>query len=343
MGPSTGSLPMTLLIETLGPGGTPTVVARQGRPRPWAALPRMADNRLLAEKVRAVVAGVAESARPITLVLPPRRGRRVRVLGHPVLGPSGVVHAVQIWAGDLDAEPAPPRRVAAFTWSAASRLIELGLELNEPYVDAALAGHRTLTAPEAFRCIAQLDDAMTLVAKALEPAPEDRWDGSATLRTAQGPRTAHLAMRSMPAPQQQFWRGLIHDVSDAVPAGQPTLDAAALAALAAREPPTAIAIMDVAQARLLSWITDPLPGIQWKGIVDNRDTPHPDDVVRIFQNFKRLRDGAATQVEIPAVRLRRLAGGWTVVDARVTVIPKTAGPLVVLAELTPVAGTASSE
>ncbi len=91
-------------------------------------------------------------------------------------------------------------------------------------------------------------------------------------------------------------------------------------------------------ARLISWFTDPVPGIQWKGTHDERDTPHPDDVVRIFQTMERLKAGVGKHAEIPGVRLRRLDGGWTIIDSRITVIPTT-GPMMILAEMTPIEAT----
>jgi len=93
--------------------------------------------------------------------------------------------------------------------------------------------------------------------------------------------------------------------------------------------------MDVDQARIIAWITDPIPGIQRKGVTDDRDTAPPEDMERIFASFGRFKDGA-TEVHVPGVRLRRLDGGWTTVDGRATLIPKAAGLLVVLVALTPV-------
>ncbi len=51
--------------------------------------------------------------------------------------------------------------------------------------------------------------------------------------------------------------------------------------------------------------------------------------------MQRLSTGGEKSATIPGVRLRRLEGGWTVVNSRVTVIPTT-GPVMVLAEMTPV-------
>ncbi len=332
---SNGLAGASLLIETLLPGAEPTVLADHGAPRAWASLPRVGGTRATADRVRAIVAAVYDSMRPMNVVLGPRNTHRFRVAATPVIGPSGAVHAVQLWTGPPDTDPPRPANVAAIEWSATSRLIELAAEIREPAEDYSFTGRASLTAPEAFRHVARFDAAMSLIAKVLEPAPEDRWEGTATVNGPRTLRTVHLAMRSMPAPHQQAWRGLIHDVTDTVSPAQPTLDSVALAAMSAGRSPTAVALMDVSQARLISWFTDPVPGIQWKGTQDDRDTPHPDDVVRIFQAMQHLRGGNETSAAVPGVRLRRLEGGWTVIDGRITVIPTT-GPMMVLAEMTPV-------
>lgn len=334
VGRTTGGAPAELLIETLTPAGTPAVIAAGGHLRNWGDLPRFGGDRRLQNTVSSIVIGIRDSGQAVDFPHK-QRGRRVRIIGHPVIGPSGAVHAVQLWVGDPDTDPPPRRRVAAFAWSSTSRLIEVSAELNDEWVQAGIAGRLTLTAPEAFRYVEHVDDAMTLIAKALDPVAEDHWAGCASIRTAQGLRTAQVAMRSMPTPQQQSWRGLVHDVTDVAPPAAPSLNSLTLSAMAARGTPTAVALMDVDQGRLIRWITDPIPGIQWKGIADDRDTPPSEDVERIFRSFTELKNGA-TQVHIPGVRLRRLDGGWTTVDARATLIPKTGGPLVVLAEMTPV-------
>ena len=331
---SSGAPSMALLIDTLLPDAAPTVIADEGAPKSWAPMPRIGGNRRVTERIRAIITGVRTTARPVDVLVGPRASHRLRVTATPLVGPSGNVHAVWLWAGEPDAPPPVPRSAAAFEWSSTSRLITLGRKLTNDEAEPAIAGRLTLTAPEVFRYITQLDDAMTLIAKALEPVPEDRWEGIATLDTPHGQRTVHLGMRSMPAPAQQCWRGVLHDVTDTVKPAPLTLHALAHSALTARGGPSALALMDLRQARIVSWLTDPVPGIAWKGVVDNRDTPPPEDVVRIFQAFGQLRDGAE-QVHIPSVRLRRLAGGWTTVDAHCTIVPGTK-PLVAVVELTPI-------
>jgi len=332
---STGVPGTSLLIETLLPGHPPTVLTDHGGPRAWAPLPRIGGTRTTAARVREVITTAYDSARPLNVIVGPRDTHRFRVTATPVIGSSGAVHAVQLWTGPPDADPPRPPNVAAIEWSATSRLIELNAETRYPDEDSPFTGRVSLTAPEAFRHVARFDAAMNLISKVLAPVPEDRWEGTATVYGPRSLRTVHLAMRSMPAPHQHAWRGILHDVTDTVPPAEPTLNSVAFAAAMAGRAPTAVALMDVEQARLIHWFTDPVPGIQWKGAHDDRDTPHPDDVLRIFQTMRRLRNGGEKTATIPGVRLRRLHGGWTVVDSRITVIP-TPGPMMVLAEMTPV-------
>jgi hypothetical protein len=93
--------------------------------------------------------------------------------------------------------------------------------------------------------------------------------------------------------------------------------------------------MDITQGRLISWLSDQIPSIQWRGIIDDLDTPPPWDVDRIFAAFARLKNGAL-QVQLDGIRLRRLDGGWSTVHGRATRISATATSLVVLGEMTPI-------
>jgi len=215
---STGVPSASLLIETLLPGAEPAVLTDHGVPRAWAPLPRIGGTRATADRVRAIVAAVYDSARPLNVVVGPRNKHRFRVSANPVLGPSGAVHAVQLWTGHPDADLPRPPNVAAIEWSATSRLLELNAEVRDPVEDYPFAGRLSLTAPEVFRQVARFDAAMILIAKVLEPVPEDRWEGTATVYGPRTLRTVHLAMRSMPAPHQHTWRGLIHD---GVPPSEP--------------------------------------------------------------------------------------------------------------------------
>lgn len=315
------------------PGAEPTVVAHGGGPRSWARMPRLDGGRETERLALEALDEARRSGRPVGRVVGVQERQRRRVSATPVVGPSGAVHAVELWVGDPGLEPPRPSAAVAFEWSSASRLVELNADSGAELV--GMAGRHSWTAPEVFSRIVRFDAAMSLISKAIAPVPEDRWEGTVTVNAPGGVRTAHLAMRSMPAPQEHAWRGVLHDVTDAVPPSPPTLESVAVTGLTAGRGSTAVALMDVERARLITWFTDPVPGIQWKGMVDDRDTPHPDDVVRIFAAMQQLGAGTTTEAAVPGVRLRRRGGGWTVIDARLTVVP-VSGPTLVLAELMPV-------
>ena len=191
---SNGGVPSaSLLIETLLPGAQPTVLADHGAPRAWAPLPRIGGTRGTADRVRAIVATVYDTARPVNAVVGPRDKHRFRAAATPVIGPSGAVHAVHLWTGNPDADPPRPANVAAIEWSATSRLIELTAEVRDLVEDYPFAGRASLTAPEASRHVARFDAAMSLIAKVLDPAPEDRWQGTASVYGPRTLRTVHRA------------------------------------------------------------------------------------------------------------------------------------------------------
>ena len=48
---------------------------------------------------------------------------------------------------------------------------------------------------------------------------------------------------------------------------------------------------------------------------------NPSDIARIVSAYRRMHEWADHRTEIPGVRLRRVDGGWTVVDLRATRVP----------------------
>ena len=64
----------------------------------------------------------------------------------------------------------------------------------------------------------------------------------------------------------------------------------------------------------------------------DRDTPHPDDVVRIFAAAVELVE-TGSPVELRDIRLRRREGGWMLVAGRGSLLPTTSGVELALVEL----------
>jgi len=331
-----GTPPLQLIVETLTPVAAPTIVAMDGHPKSWMPLRnfRHTRNRLVADEVRSAVRTVRESAEAVDSVLQPWRGQRARVLGRPVLGFSGAVHAVQIWVGDADTDtPGRAAAVAAIEWSARSHSIELNTQSVGGYAEHPVLTHRRLIAPRALQDVVDIDPLLPFLVKALAPTPDDHWDGTANFQRRDHLRIVRMVMRSMPAPHHEACRGLAHDVTATSPPPMTSpLITHTLNAVTSQATRTAVAVIDLNTSRVVSWITHPVPDIQWAGVVDDRHTPHPDDMVRIFQAYDTIRGGAA-QIEVPNVRLRRTDGAWTVVNCRGTALRSPNGvPQLILTE-----------
>ncbi|AYJ47202.1 GAF domain-containing protein [Rhodococcus sp. P1Y] len=329
------SRPSWLLVETIH-ADRASVVSLGGRAREMSSLPR-AIKALVGGRSSTQVVGevgrllerVRADARSVDVTVP-TGAVRTRVLLHPVLGPGRGVHGVFVWIGDASLVPDPvPIQALAVTFEVDRRSFvvdpdQLRHVVGEPGID----GRTSFTSHEVFRYV-DVDDAVTAIGALLSPQPEDgaTWSGLATARDAR----LHVVFTVTPDPSR--WRGLIHAVqSDTV--STPRLESVAFAALGQVSPQVALVLMDVTHNRLIRWLTDPPPDIQWKGIVDDRDTPHPDDVERIFAAASGLFAGTATKGSVDAVRLRRFGGGWTIVDAQGVLLPKEpGGPGLMLVQL----------
>ncbi|NKY34891.1 DUF5593 domain-containing protein [Nocardia speluncae] len=246
-----------------------------------------------------------------------RNGTVVKARVVPVLAPDDTLHGVHLWLASDDATPAhPPVPAFAFTWDSDQRLAEIPASLTVG------TSRSRLTAPEIFRFIDPVDG-LSLIQALLSSQPGDSWSGAVTVTLGEQARPGHLVMvASGPPRATQTWRGLLFQTS-AAPAGM-SLEAAALAAIP-RVSQVHMVLVDIAKMRLLRWITDPLPEVQWKGQVDQRDTPHPDDVKRVFTAAADVFTGKSDSAAVQGVRLRRRGGGWVVVDGTGAIVTTPAG------------------
>src|SRR5664279_2274515 len=103
-----------LLIETFGGEGhdEPTVIGVGNTPKRMASLSHVLRRRRSLEDVRAVVARVVASGKPVRSAS--SDGARV-IVADPLIAFSGRVHGVYVWMGDPGSGP-PPRDPAG-AWS----------------------------------------------------------------------------------------------------------------------------------------------------------------------------------------------------------------------------------
>jgi len=312
-----------LLLETLQ-AGQPTVVASEGRSRSRSSLARALKSRLggksaaqLWNEIVATVERVRVQSTTVEVIVD-IANRATRIAAHPVTGIDGVVHGVQLLVADarLVSPPIGPERAVAIIFEPQTRSVVIRPDIAASVIDA---GERTsFTLPELFRHI-HVDDSLAMITTLLARPQNtgDTWDGLMTARMGNDDIRLHAVLS---ATDDARWRGLVHIVNDDHGA-PPTLETAALTALGTVTPHTALALIDITHSRLVRWLTDPVPGIQWKGTVDNRDTPHPADVERIFVAAREIYTDRAARVAVDNIRLRRVDGGWTVVDAVCSILP----------------------
>lgn len=323
--------PPWFLVETLSPDRA-ALVSLGRRARDLSSLSRavkaLVGGRFSAHIVTEMsrsIDRVRSSARPFDTTFP-TGARRTRVLVDPVVGPRGRVHGVHVWIGDADSDtPDPvPQTALAFEFEARRRSFVVDANALARLAGRELLGGRaSFTSPEVFRYV-DVDDAMGAIGALLSPSPDAgfTWSGLASApEFSQGSRL-HIVFT---APGDgASWRGLVHAVeSDFTSPAR--LESAAFAAFGEVAPQTALVLMDITHNRLIRWLTDSVPSIQWKGIVDDRDTPHPDDVERIITAASGMFAGTDTKAEVDGIRLRRIGGGWTVVNARGALLPREEG------------------
>ncbi|WP_280390164.1 GAF domain-containing protein [Nocardia wallacei] len=322
------------LIETLEPGRL-TVVARDHEARDRTSFERAVTDQLgigkapgheAAQWLEALIADMRSHPEAAATHRVLRNGHTVSARLVPVIGPDNALHGAHVWLGPDGAQPQQrPVSAFAFTWDSHLRLAEF---------PAALTGgtpRSQLTAPEIFRFV-EPADGLSLIRALLSSQPGDSWSGAVTVTVGKNNRPGHVVMAAGTPPQPPAkWRGLLFETS--TPMAGMSLEAAALAAIP-RISQVHMVLVDIAKMRLIRWITDPLPDVQWKGQVDQRDTPHPDDVKRIFAAAADVFTGKAESAEVHDVRLRRRGGGWVVVDGSGAIVGTSdAGPALAVLQL----------
>lgn len=314
-----------LLVETLGRPETWSVLAAATVPRNWKSLQRAVPARL-----QPIIASAYTGGAPIDLKLPPSRHpwSGLHAVAEPVHGPDARVYAVNMWVGEGD----PPERPAAATFqvNARTRQVEARAAGLGPNFDNT----RThWTGAEAFELIERFDGALELLATMARSAPDSRWLGTATVRSATGPRSLLLATRNAnTVAARHDWFGLAIDVTESVVPQGKSFEASTLEILRDTRPNLHLAIFDLTHIRLIRWLSAPAPGLPWGSGVDERTIPHPDDRPRILAIRNKIRAGAPRQT-LTAVRFATTTNTWLTADLDVSPLPGPTPPDFALVQL----------
>ncbi|MFI7526860.1 GAF domain-containing protein [Nocardia salmonicida] len=312
------------LVETLGTPQTWSMLTAGTTPREWASYQRAIPARL-----QPLIAAAHETGAPVEEVLPKSRNAwsESRFRAVPVRWPDGDTHAVKVWVGpDV---PAEELRVAPFQVDARARVVRTRPGLGPHFGSAPVE----YSGAEPFERIERFDRDLEFVAALHHSEPRSRWSGVATVHSKVGPRSLLVAARNGGDEQRRFaWRGVTVDVTDSIAPQRKSFEASTLELLRESRPGLYLVILDTAQIRAVRWVTEPVPGLTWRG-VDERTVPHPDDRPRIAALRAEVL-GGATRAGLSGLRLAAEAGGWFTVDVEVSPLPSGgAAPAFVLAQL----------
>ncbi|WP_299575272.1 hypothetical protein [uncultured Williamsia sp.] len=239
----------------------------------------------------------------------------------PVPGAAGSLSAA--WVRPRGGQGVPPF-ATSLLWDPAARLVTESDEARILFArDDTGPGGNQITSAEALR---NVDVADTIaLAQAMLARPPRRWRG--TVRAPLRDTSINGVLDLLPVAGEKRIPGVLFEV-DHIETTK-SVEALAMAALS-RVAPVHVVLMDVHRMRALRWLTDPPPGVAWKDVRDNRDTPHPDDVKRIFEKAGAALNGDIVRGSLENIRLRFLEGGWLVVDAAGELVPDSDPPLLIL-------------
>lgn len=314
------------LVETLGAPDTWSMLTAGTTPREWASY-----QRAIPPALQPLIAAAHDTGVPVDRVLPKSRKpwSELRLRAEPVVWPGAGTHGVKVWVGEQT--PAEELGVAPFQIDATARVIRTRPAGLGPHFGAAPVEY---TGAEPFQRIERFDRALEFVTTLSRSDPGSRWSGIATVHSAAGPRSLLIAARNGLGTDRCSWRGVSVDVTDSVVPQLKSFEAATLELLRGSRPGLYLCILDTAQVRQVRWVTEPVPGLRWRG-VDERLIPHPEDRHRIAAARAQILAGAA-HVGMPGLRLAAESGGWLLADVEVSPLPAgggTAGPAFVLAQL----------
>ncbi|MFD3507609.1 GAF domain-containing protein [Nocardia sp. NPDC058666] len=313
------------LVETLGRPDTWSMLCAGTSPREWASYQRAIPSRL-----QALIATAHATGAPVEQVLPKSRNpwSQLQFRAVPVLWSEVSTHAVKVWVGEK--APEEELSVAPFQVDSHARIVRTQPEGLGPHFGS---GPFEYTGAEPFQRIERFDNALEVIAALSRSDPGSRWSGIATVYSGIGPRSLLVAARNGHDDEGRFdWRGIAIDVTDSIAPQPKSFEAATLDLLRESQPGLFLVILDTAQVRAVRWVTEPMPGLRWRG-VDERTVPHPDDRPRIAALRTEILAGA-TRAGLTGLRLAAEEGGWLTVDVEVSPLPDGgAVPAFMLAQL----------
>lgn len=309
------------LVETLVDAEM-SVVSCGGAVRDWASVTRHlqpAPDIVITRVVQEVV----RTRRAVKIDVSSRKGaqKTFHIEALPVLGPSEV-HGVQVWVGEPDRVPSPPRIAAGITWDLGRMVI--GQTVEASMMSGVLPEDHVpeRTPAEYIAKAVKFDHSASLFELAIDPVHGRKWQAPMSVLHADGRVMRWYCWgKGHTDPGNVGLRLLWHDVSDTTPPELPTLSELGMQEmLRSAGVYTGVFVADLAV--LTMWLPDPPPWVAWRDVKGGNDIVHPDDRYVLVEALSAFRSGN-TAPRCTRARLRS-ESGWRAAQLTISPYP---GPL----------------
>lgn len=303
------------MVETLAPGAL-SVATVDGDKRGFASVQRVVQ-RLLAKSpalydsitTRTVIEVIRSSRDKVERVQLEISTTTItyRLIAVPVLGPTGLAHAVQFWLGRADEEVDPPRRAFGMTWDLDTQTMLQSDAMAEMFGrDRDGHGASATSIAELFHRASRLDRHGELLALLYHPKQGDTLQFDVV--AGQLPRQWRVTVRARDDKHTRGAWWLWEDVTEeSLSPKWPTLEQFGLRE-AHRRAGNYLAVVQLAHTSITHWLTDPAPWIRWDGLTRPVDVFHPEDRARLRRVAHSIRTGVSIEM---TVRLLNYDGGYT--------------------------------
>ncbi|WP_331723020.1 GAF domain-containing protein [Nocardia sp. NBC_00511] len=307
------------VIDTMDGPANASLILDGDSPRNFSRVNRasIARHGLIAREIPTVIDKVVASGETRSQYVALADDKIAHLIGVPILGPSGAVHAVAVWTGNYG-EPLPRIPIiGAAEWNGSGIVAATNAAmflLRTPAGDA-LTGHTIPEILSAFDSI-ERDGFLAMFNLPTVATPTDHWSGVATLADEAGQRhDVHIVTRATLVNGERRVRAVVADITGAATPGRPDLTLAAF-----RHVPVpgghALALADLKTGFIHEWMVAPNSVLaSWR---HHNPQFHPDDHIDVINAVFTLAAGLQATIDT-SVRVRFAEDAeWMHIDAHWT-------------------------